>query len=58
MDLLTAALVLSCCKNVIIVGDTKQLPQIVDEKIQNNIKTTDIENYFNYFIFYAFDLWK
>ncbi|QJD86356.1 DUF2726 domain-containing protein [Cohnella herbarum] len=35
VDLLTGALALSCCKNVIIVGDTKQLPQITDKSILN-----------------------
>jgi Superfamily I DNA and RNA helicases and helicase subunits len=33
VDLLTGTLALSCCKNVIIVGDTKQLPQITDKSI-------------------------
>lgn len=49
VDLLTGALALSCCKNAIIVGDTKQLPQIVDGKIQEKINTTDIEDIYNYF---------
>lgn len=34
VDLLTAALALSSCKRAIIVGDTKQLPQIVDGEIK------------------------
>lgn len=34
VDLLTGALALSCCKHVIVVGDMKQLPQIVDVTIQ------------------------
>jgi superfamily I DNA and/or RNA helicase len=33
VDLVTASLALSCCKNVIIVGDIKQLPQIVPTDI-------------------------
>ncbi|MEX1030277.1 MAG: AAA domain-containing protein [Paenibacillaceae bacterium] len=33
VDLVTASLALSCCKNVVIVGDTKQLPQIVPTEI-------------------------
>jgi RecA/RadA recombinase len=33
VDLVTASLALSCCKNVIIVGDIKQLPQIVPTHI-------------------------
>jgi len=37
VDLLTGGLALSCCKNVIVVGDTKQLPQIVDETIQQKM---------------------
>lgn len=37
VDLLTGALALSCCKNVIIVGDLKQLPQIVDETIEDKL---------------------
>lgn len=49
VDLLTGALALSCCKNAIIVGDTKQLPQIVDETIQGKIKIKDIEDTYNYF---------
>ena len=34
MDLVTAALALACCKNVVIVGDVKQLPQIVVPEIR------------------------
>ncbi|MEJ8305902.1 AAA domain-containing protein [Saccharibacillus sacchari] len=34
VNLLEGALALSCCKNVIIVGDTRQLPQIVDRKLE------------------------
>lgn len=41
VDLLTGALALSCGKNVIIVGDTKQLPQIVDTRIQRKIHMDD-----------------
>lgn len=37
VDLLSGALALSCCKRAIIVGDTKQLPHIVDEKIKDKI---------------------
>lgn len=29
VDLVTAALAMSCCKNIVIVGDVQQLPQIV-----------------------------
>ncbi|PJI09229.1 MULTISPECIES: AAA domain-containing protein [Clostridium] len=36
VDLVTAALALACCKNVVIVGDVKQLPQIVPSDIKKN----------------------
>lgn len=39
VDLLTGALALSCCKQAIIVGDTKQLPQIVDQGIEQKIQS-------------------
>ena len=57
VDLVTAALALSCCKNVIIVGDVKQLPQIVSSEIEkrsdeifykNNLK--EAYNYTKYSI--------
>lgn len=38
VDLVTASLALACCKNVVIVGDVKQLPQIVTSEIE---KTSD-----------------
>ncbi|MDP9702027.1 AAA domain-containing protein [Paenibacillus polysaccharolyticus] len=38
VDLLSGALALSCCKHAIIVGDTKQLPHIVDFKIKEKLK--------------------
>ncbi|WDL97762.1 AAA domain-containing protein [Alicyclobacillus sp. ALC3] len=37
VDLVTAALALSCAQNAVIVGDTKQLPQIIDMKIRDKI---------------------
>lgn len=37
VDLLTGALALSCCKRAIIVGDTKQLPHIVDKGIEATV---------------------
>lgn len=51
VDLLTGALALSCCKQAIIVGDTKQLPQIVDEKIKEKLgdKYVDIPPAYDYF---------
>lgn len=39
VDILSGILALSCCKHVVIVGDTKQLPQIVDEKIKGRLVT-------------------
>ncbi|MEK3732575.1 AAA domain-containing protein [Paenibacillus sp. FSL M8-0334] len=38
VDLLTGALALSCCKQAIIVGDTKQLPHIVEKEIEHRIQ--------------------
>ena len=49
VDLLSGALALSCSKHAIIVGDTKQLPQIVDEKIKGKIQAVDVENIYDYF---------
>lgn len=34
VDIITASLALSCCKNVVIVGDINQLPPIVPEEIK------------------------
>lgn len=34
-DLITAALAMSCCKNIVIVGDVKQLGQIVNNECAN-----------------------
>lgn len=34
VDLVTASLTLACCKNVVIVGDVKQLPQIVNSEME------------------------
>ncbi|MCI8272904.1 MAG: AAA family ATPase [Clostridia bacterium] len=49
VDLTTGVLAISCAKNAIIVGDTKQLPQIVDMKIQEKISNSDIEPCYDYF---------
>lgn len=49
VDLLTGVLAMSCGKRVIIVGDMKQLPQIVDEKIQSKLRSTDVDEPYNYF---------
>ena len=45
VDLLTATLALSCAKNVIVVGDEKQLQQIVDEKIKTKVQEISDEKY-------------
>lgn len=49
VDLLTGALAMSCCKQIIIVGDMKQLPQIVDQKIEGKLIHSDVEEVYNYF---------
>lgn len=49
VDLITGVLVLSCCRNVVIVGDTKQLPQIVDKSIKKQIEMQDINPVYDYF---------
>ncbi|MPM14183.1 ATP-dependent RecD-like DNA helicase [bioreactor metagenome] len=49
VDLLSGGLALSCCKNAIIVGDTKQLPQIVDATIQGKIQQQVSEDVYDYF---------
>lgn len=51
VDLLTGALALSCCRRAIIVGDTKQLPQIA-EKIEALVKRElfdGLNESYNYF---------
>lgn len=49
VDLVTGVLAFSCCRNVIVVGDTKQLPQITDQKIQFQLKNVPSEPAYNYF---------
>jgi len=49
VDILTGALAFSCCRNVIIVGDMKQLPQITDKKIEPMLKTSPPNSAYNYF---------
>ena len=49
VDLITGALVLSCCKNVIIVGDQQQLSCIVDCKIKEMIDTKPARPEYDYF---------
>lgn len=45
VDIATGALALSCAKNVVIVGDTKQLPNVVTQDIK--AKAQDIFDTFN-----------
>ena len=49
VDLLAGALALSCAKKAIIVGDTKQLPQIVDMNIKEKISNTEVDICHDYF---------
>lgn len=49
VDLITGILALSCCRNVVIVGDTKQLSNIVDKSIEQKIKTKPEHSEYNYF---------
>lgn len=50
VDLITGVLALSCCKNLIIVGDEKQLAQITQEgKIKKQIKSEPPRPEFDYF---------
>jgi very-short-patch-repair endonuclease len=49
VDLLAGALALSSAKNAIIVGDTKQLPQIVDMSIKEKISDSEVDICHDYF---------
>lgn len=49
VDLITGVLAFSCCKNVIIVGDLKQLPQITDKEIKDKIRTSPPGEEYDYF---------
>lgn len=49
VDLLAGSLALSCAKNAIIVGDTKQLPQIVDLEINNKLENSNVDECYDYF---------
>ncbi|MBE5875708.1 MAG: DUF2726 domain-containing protein [Lachnospiraceae bacterium] len=49
VDLITGVLVCSCCKNLIIVGDEAQLPQIIDTSIMQKTKSVIINEKYNYF---------
>ncbi|MFL0248082.1 AAA domain-containing protein [Candidatus Clostridium stratigraminis] len=52
VDLVTASLALACCKNVVIVGDVKQLPQIVPSELEKisdeHFYKANIPNVYNY----------
>lgn len=39
VDLITGVLTFSCCRNAIVVGDIKQLPQITNQKIKEVLKS-------------------
>lgn len=49
VDLITGVLAFSCCRNVIVVGDVKQLPQITDHKIEPKLKNSPPDPIYNYF---------
>lgn len=49
VDLLAGCLALSCAKNAIVVGDTKQLPQIVEMNIKEKISSNDVDICHDYF---------
>lgn len=49
VDLITGVLAFSCCRNVIIVGDVKQLPQITDSKIQDKLLSDPPKPQYDYF---------
>ncbi|QUW23012.1 AAA family ATPase [Sporosarcina sp. Marseille-Q4063] len=52
VDLVTGSLALACCKNIVIVGDVKQLPHIVPTEIEeisdDLFANTGINNAYNY----------
>lgn len=49
VDLLSGVLAISCAKNAIIVGDTKQLKQIVDEEIKEKVSNENVDSCHDYF---------
>lgn len=49
VDLITGVLAFSCCRNVVIVGDLKQLSQITDEKIRDSLQTPTPSGEYDYF---------
>ena len=42
VDIATGALALSCARNVVIVGDTKQLPNVVTDDIKAKAKANEV----------------
>ena len=52
VDLVTGSLALACCKNIVVVGDVKQLPHIVPseiEKVSDNLfANSGINDAYNY----------
>ncbi|WP_309568888.1 AAA domain-containing protein [Clostridium estertheticum] len=52
VDIVTGALALSCAKNVVIVGDLKQLPNVVTDEVKNKsdiiFKQYNLNLVFNY----------
>lgn len=49
VDLITGVLAFSCCRNVIIVGDRKQLPQITDISIKEKLSSAGLKPEYDYF---------
>lgn len=49
VDLITGVLAFSCCRNVIVVGDTKQLSQITNQKIEPQLKSAPPDPIYSYF---------
>ncbi len=49
VDIITGVLAFSCCRNAIIVGDTKQLPQITNQKIKEQITMDIADSEYDYF---------
>ncbi len=49
VDLVTGALALSCCRNAVVVGDEKQLPQITDPRIEEKLQSSPAAPAYDYF---------
>ncbi len=49
VDLLAGSIALACAKNAVIVGDEKQLPQIVDKAIKPKVASEDVDICHDYF---------